>query len=698
MTDGLHTTLPAGGQTPAAHPTGAAADQPRAGGVSRTALVVGVLVVVSTLARFGVAQAFTTPWIAPDEMVYGMIGESLWSHGTLTLRGFEAPYYSVLTPALVGAPLAAFDLADGIQWARLLQALAMSLVAVPTYAWTCRLTSRRWALAAAALTLAAPALHYAGFLMTEPLTLLVVTVALLALARSLEEPTTWRYGVFVGWTTVAAAVRLQALVLLPAFLLAALLDALAARDRRRLRPLIGLGAISALVVIVVLSVVVATGGDLSRRSILGAYTPLGETPPVGGHGLPQILWHAFDVAVLGLGVPLLALAALAARVFTRRDRDPRLRAFVSTTLGYAVLLVVQVGLFSSVYVGHVAERYLLTLVPPLAIALCAWIGRGAPRERAVVVPAWAALVALAAVVPVDQLVYQGSVVNTLTPAPLAALGTGWARAALVGAALAAGAFVVLLPRRLAWVCAVLVGTGLVLISADTARRIADASEHEQRVTAGSAPPTWLDDARLGDATMLVTGDRSWTSVARSVFWNRSVREILRVTPAEVPFPPVTTPVELGDDGILRTSDGNELARPLIVAPETVTLAGDAVASRPTGDSEVPGLVVWRPEDPVRIVMRRDGFMPNGDFSGSARITVYGCRPGTLDVTVLGKTGDPVRAFVDGIEVATLDTPAGTSAVHRIPAPPYADGTHACGYELQTDGLAGSTTIVFTPSS
>ena len=40
----------------------------------------------------------------------------------------------------------------------------------------------------------------------------------------------WRYGVFVAWATAAAAVRLQALVLLPAFLLAALVDALAARD------------------------------------------------------------------------------------------------------------------------------------------------------------------------------------------------------------------------------------------------------------------------------------------------------------------------------------------------------------------------------------------------------------------------------------------------------------------------------------
>ena len=267
---------------------------PRARGISRAALVVAGLVVASTLLRLAVAQAFTTPWIAPDEMVYGMLGEGLWSHGTLTLRGFDAPYYSLLTPALIGAPLRLSSLADGIQWARLLQCLAMSLVAVPTYVWTRRLATPRWAVAAAAITLAAPALHYAGFLMTEPLTLVVVTVALLMLARALEEPTSWRYGVFVAWTTAAAAVRLQALVLLPAFLVAALIDALAARDRGRLRPLLWLGAVALLVVTLVSAVVVATGGELTRRSILGAYTPVGESAPVAGEGLGEILWHAFD--------------------------------------------------------------------------------------------------------------------------------------------------------------------------------------------------------------------------------------------------------------------------------------------------------------------------------------------------------------------------------------------------------------------
>jgi len=238
-------------------------------------LVLTGLVVVSTAVRLAVAQSFTTPWIAPDEMVYGMLGESLWSNGTLGLRDLPSPYYSVLTPALIGAPLAWLDLADGIQWARLLQALAASLVAVPTYLWARSIASMRWALAAAGLVLLAPALHYAGFLMTEPLTLTVVTIALLAMAHALQRPSMWRYGVFAAWATAAAAVRLQALVLLPAFLAAALLDALAARDGKRLRPLLLLGGVAVGVTVAVALLVVVFGGELSTERVLGAYTPIG---------------------------------------------------------------------------------------------------------------------------------------------------------------------------------------------------------------------------------------------------------------------------------------------------------------------------------------------------------------------------------------------------------------------------------------
>ena len=147
-------------------------------------------------------------------MIYGLVGQSLWESGTLTIRDAAVPYYSLLTPALVGLPLTLTDVARGVAIAQALQTLAMSLVAVPVYLWGARLVGTRWALAAAALAVLPPALWYGGLMMTEALFYPLVVAALLALARMLEQPTLERQGLFLLLVSGAAAVRLQALLLL----------------------------------------------------------------------------------------------------------------------------------------------------------------------------------------------------------------------------------------------------------------------------------------------------------------------------------------------------------------------------------------------------------------------------------------------------------------------------------------------------
>jgi hypothetical protein len=256
--------------------------------------------------------------------------------------------------------------------------------------------------------------------------------------------------------------------------------------------------------------------------------------------------------------------------------------------------------------------------------------------------------------------------------------------------------VLFVPRRLAWIGVLAVAVGLSALSVESARRIADESEHEDRVSLGSEPPSWIDDAGLDRATLLATADRLWTATARTVFWNRGIRDVIRVVPATTPFPPVSPSVELGEDGLLRDADGEPLERSLIVAPTTYTLDGEKIAERPAGDSETYGLAAWRTVGPTRVLTTIDGFLPNGDFTGLAHVTVYGCRQGTLDVTILGKTGDPILARIDGIVVGTLETPVETAVTHRIPAPPSADGTRACVFELDNPGYAGSTRIAFSP--
>ena len=127
------------------------------------------LVLLSTAFRAWAAVEVPVPWIAPDEMVYGMLGRSLWLHGSLAILGGPTPYYSLLTPLLAGFPLAAFGLGTGYDLLQGLQALVMSLAAVPVFLWARTLVPRWSALTAAALTLATPVLAYSGLVMTEVL-------------------------------------------------------------------------------------------------------------------------------------------------------------------------------------------------------------------------------------------------------------------------------------------------------------------------------------------------------------------------------------------------------------------------------------------------------------------------------------------------------------------------------------------------
>ena len=80
-------------------------------------------------------------------------------------------------------------LATGYASLKLLQALAMSLVAVPVFFYGRRLMRPGYALLAAALALASPLTLYSGLIMTEVLIYPIGAFALLAIARAVETAT-----------------------------------------------------------------------------------------------------------------------------------------------------------------------------------------------------------------------------------------------------------------------------------------------------------------------------------------------------------------------------------------------------------------------------------------------------------------------------------------------------------------------------
>src|SRR5262245_60666793 len=103
-----------------------------------------------------VSTWFEAPWLAPDEMIYGLSGRSSWASGAASVLGVPAPFYGAY-PLLVGFPLHSLGSAAAVTTIQCVQAVVMSLTAVVVWVWVRPLAGDRWALAAAACTACLPA-------------------------------------------------------------------------------------------------------------------------------------------------------------------------------------------------------------------------------------------------------------------------------------------------------------------------------------------------------------------------------------------------------------------------------------------------------------------------------------------------------------------------------------------------------------
>src|SRR5438067_3503527 len=232
----------------------------------RPGLLLVPLVAVSAGLRFWAATRIPSPWITPDEQTYGELGRSLWRSGRFEILGRSTEPLSLVHPALIGAPLAGLGGVTGYTVAKAVQAVVMSLAAVPVYLWGRSLMAPRWALAAAALTLAVPGLLYSGFLMTETAFYPVLVLAAWAMASALAEPTLDRQALLLGTMLLAFATRLQAVVLVPILFLALVLSGGGLARVRRFVPLfLGIAGVAALWSVLVLR------GHESASGLLGTY-------------------------------------------------------------------------------------------------------------------------------------------------------------------------------------------------------------------------------------------------------------------------------------------------------------------------------------------------------------------------------------------------------------------------------------------
>jgi hypothetical protein len=592
-------------------------------------MVVAGLVAGSTLVRFAAARGVHTPWIMPDEVIYAELGESLYSSGRFEVLHEHIGFFGLVFPGLVGGPLSVSDLERGYYWLKLLQALVMSLTAVPVYLWARSLARPGWALAAATLTVAVPGLAYSGLVMTEVAFYPALVLAAWALARALERPTLARQAWLVGACALAAMTRLQAFVLLPVFLTATLLKA--ALDRRPREPLrlwpatLGLAALAAAWA----GWRLAADGNLS--ALFGAYAPAGETSYPASEALRYALYHAADVLLLCGILPLCAVGVL----FSARREGGALTAYLATVLPLCAWLALEVGVFASRHVGLLAERNLLPLAPVLFVGFAAWLERGAPRPRLATAVAGAIALLLALALPAARFIPLEAFPDAFTLQPLIAYyhGHPGANADLIVFACTLLAVLVfaLVPRRARALLPVLLACVFVWISIDASREIVTRDRFVQAASTGP-DRRWIDRSADGAVGYLFIGDLNWPAVWQHVFWNRRIERVYDLGNVEVPGGLPQTRVEPGPDGRLAG-----VTTPYIASLYPVTFVGSAVKSVQAG------IVLWRLDRPARISVWTQRA------TGHVRVLAYDCRGGSLRLRLKGP-------LPDGVELRRNDAP------------------------------------------
>jgi hypothetical protein len=581
--------------------------------------------------------------------------------------GQPADFLSLVYPALIGPFLAVENLERGYDWIKLVQAFVMSLAALPVYLWARRLTTSGWAVVAAALTLAIPGLAYSGLLMTEVVFYPVTVLAGFAMARALERPTLATQALLVAAVALAVLTRLQLFVLVPVFVtaLAAFL-ALERRPRDALRfvpALAGLASLCAAWAVWSLR----DGGPLSR--LFGGYEPAGTVEYGLGDVTRFALYHAGDLVLLAGVWPFCTLLLL----WACAGRSRALRAYVAVASALAVWLVLEVGVFASGLVGHLAERNLLPLAPVLFVGFAAWLGLGGPRPRLALVLACAATLFLLAAVPFSDLVSIVSFHNTFTLLPLIELETAAPGLDLdLVVVLAAGAALVLLarlPARALPVLPLLLAVALVETSAWASSEVTRLANATQAQAVGS-DRRWIDHRADGSTSYFYLGEVNWPAVWQNAFWNHRIERAYGLLTARVVGGLPHVSVGPREDGSLVLTNGSPAEGDYAVASYPVTFRGRTLAT--AGD----GLVLWRLDPPVRLSVWTQRV------AGHVRVLVYACGRGTLHLRLEG----PGPADV---ELRRNDTPYRRVRLSQdgtwtgaLPAdPPAPLGTRLCTFDV-----------------
>jgi hypothetical protein len=348
----------------------------------RASLQLTAVVLGGALFNGLLAVPIKRPRIFGDELIYWQLSRSLAWAGDFTMRGKAAPRYGVVYPALLavaqrigGDQTTAYAIAKG------LDVVIFSLTAVPAYLIAARILKRRYALLAALLAVVLPSSIYTSTIMTENAFYPLFLTSALLMLRALERPSTARQLLVAVAAAATFLVRSQAVVLLPSYLLAAIVLALATSRGRRTSALVACLR-HQVPTIAVLALAGVAAVAVRGSSTLGPYHVL-----VTSYGpRPFVHWGLANLADLELYlgvIPLAAFGVLLVQALSSASLSPELRRHVVLTacLGAGLLATVAALSASTYGLGRVHERNLFYLVPLILISFFAWLDAGLPRPH-----------------------------------------------------------------------------------------------------------------------------------------------------------------------------------------------------------------------------------------------------------------------------------------------------------------------------
>jgi hypothetical protein len=625
-----------------------------------------IVVCASAAVRMALAGRIVSPWIMVDELIYSELAKSFAADGHFVIRGVPSSGYGFVYPVLIAPAFRAYNaVPPAYHAAKLINAVVMSLAAVPAYLLARRLLPAGLSLLAALLTVLVPSMLYTGMLMTENAFYPLFLLCILLLVLALERPTRLRQVLVLAACALAFATRAQAVVLFGGVFIAPLLHGWYERDLRgavrRFALTYGLlvgGAVLALLW------TVARGRSLS--SLLGAYAVAAHK----GYSLSSVADYALrHVAELDLYVGVIGFAALLAMWFAPRSASPGARAFAAATLPVSVLLLVEVAAFASTQSYRIEERNDFYLAPLALIAMLGLVARAdvITTSRRALVPA----ALIAGVLPAG--VQFGRFVTTAAVSDTFALLPWWwwqdhgvsfhdlQFIALAGGLAAAAAFL-FVPRRFALVFPLLVAAYFVVTSfaAENGRHgIHTASVGSLWGGIRNAHPDWIDRAvgSSADVSFIWHYTGETRPLWNNEFFNRSVGTVYTVDgpdPADGGL--AETPVRERGDGTLVTAAGT--APRVGYAVSYVDIAG-----RPIARDDRIGLTLFRVHGPLVILTRITGLYPNDTWG--RRLVTYRrehCTGGSLDVRV----GTDAQLF-DTAQTIDVTSGSRTTAIRIAPA-------------------------------